>query len=784
MGAMVEPDMDMKTITGKSTESSITTKSTDNIDIEVEIVKIRKRDIFKKSFVLEVKFLDYGSKNVPTTNRVVIANYHNAIYEGDIFTGTGKWIRNKRFGYTFITDTFEKKKPTTLQEIAKFLINGVLGLGNVAYDIVDTFQYETFDIAKEDYKRLTSIKGVSEELALEIKNTIEREDIYGELMSFLMNKLGKHRLTSKVHQQFGSASMALISDNPYILSKINGFTFKDLDILAKDKGLAFNDNRRVIAGIEEALNNQIYNEGDLYVEKGELGELLIQVLLNTGVYLSEDIDGCSISYEQVNELLQKLENDEKIKVVSNDNEEECIYLTPVYHTENNIVRSVKEIFESKKPPLILKEDIDTYILDYQKKSKMILAERQREAIKSCITEPMSILTGGPGTGKSQTISVIIDCIKTLHPYASIRLCAPTGKASRRMTELSGMEATTVHKALQIGVFDEESEVELDEDYLILDETSMLDIFVFSKLLKSIGEDTRIIFVGDVQQLPSVGSGAVFRDLINSNVIKTIELNEIFRQSADSKIIQNAYKLLNQKKTTDKGSYIFSKKGDEEGDFFFTETKDVMKCQSLVIQSVKKLTKELGYNLKDIQILTPLKKGAIGVKELNFKMQNNFNPPAEDKKELEVGDMNILRVNDRVVQTKNNSDLGVFNGDVGHICDIRVDIIDNIEVDIVEVDFDGKIVECSLEDLHDLELAYAMTIHKSQGSEFPCVIIPMDLNQKILLNKNLVYTGWTRAKEIVVCLGDKEALNYASEREDGVNRNSNLAEKLQKLSILS
>lgn len=743
-----------------------------DITCRFEVVKIRFRNDTNGYTILEAKFTAYPSSYHPTSEIIMAGNFPSILVE-DEFEAVGSWQHHHIYGYTFVLQQTKRIIPQTEKGIKEFLKRCAKGIGTKTADkIVSTFGIQTIAIIEQDWKNLLKIQGMGKKKAQAIHDSLIVHKRFEEIALFVLSRGANYKTAIRIYESFGDSSIMRIKDNPYSLCSIPKISFADIDSFGKSEGFGFAHIERVKHGLLYYLEVNTKSKGNLYVEKGVLSETINKFLHNNGAYKDES-QFERISTKKLDEALQQLISEELIVVEKDNKGASCVYLKSYHVIENQIVRHLKKLIEEPKIPIALESQIESFLDEYEKLNNFKLATRQKEAVFMALKHGMSILTGGPGTGKTQTINTIIKCIKAIKPSAIIHLCAPTGKASKRMTELTGMEAKTIHRTIGLNGFEKENETSVIEgDFVIIDESSMIDAFVFYKLLEAIDGNVRIIFVGDYEQLPSVGPGLILRDLINSKKIPTTVLNEIFRQARESQIVMNSHKIIKGVKTSDKDGLTFD---TEKGDFYFVRRSDRIKAQEGIIDSVESFIKNHGFKLNDIQILSPMRKGDLGVWQLNRLMQQKYNPPASDKKELKLDEISFLREGDKVIQTANNYELEVFNGEVGYVSYIG---LDKEGKRVVEVEFDEKSIIYDELSIDELELAYVITIHKSQGSEFPIVIMPIHPSQEIMLNKNLIYTGWTRAKQIVVCIGTYEALDNAIEKNDEL-RNSKIKDKITK-----
>jgi exodeoxyribonuclease V alpha subunit len=748
-----------------------------SIPVKFEVVKIRHRNDVNGFTIFQAKFTEYPSSFLPTSEIVIMGNFPS-IFEEDEFEGIGYWKKHPIYGYGFVLEWAKRIVPQTKKGIQEFLKRCVKGIGNkTAQKIVDYFGLSTISEIEKDWRNLLKVPGLGEKRAKRIYEKLSTHKKYEEVAMYVLSNGCGYRTAIRIYEALGESAIIRIKENPYCLCSIPKIGFPEADKFARNERIPFSHIERVKNGILYFLEVNTKNRGDLYVTKRYLKERIQKFLVDYGAYKNEnEIE--FIPFNKIEEALNSLKEDDKIVIEIDEDGTECIYLKSYHVIENQIIRHLKRLIEEPKPPIATRKQIEEFIAQYESTHGFRLAQKQKEAVFMALQNGLSILTGGPGTGKTQTINAIIQCIKFVNPTAVIHLCAPTGKASKRMTELTGMEAKTIHRTIGLNGFEKENETKiLDGDFLIVDESSMIDAFVFYKLLDSINENMRILFVGDYEQLPSVGPGLILRDLINSNKIPTTVLTEIFRQKRESQIVMNSHKIIKGIKTTDKNGLQFD---INKRDFYFIERKDKIKAQQTIIECIERFIHNQGYKLQDIQVLSPMRKGDLGVWQLNRLIQQRFNPPSPNKREIKLDEISVLREGDRVIQTVNNYELGVFNGEVGYVKEIGWN---EDGEQIVKVDFEDKTIDYDELSVDELELAYVITIHKSQGSEFPVVIMPIHSSQAIMLNRNLIYTAWTRAKKTVVCVGSKEALDKAVDKTDNTVRNSKIKDKIiQKIKV--
>ena len=678
---------------------------------------------------------EYKDKN--TIEKVFIGDFY--CIKGEKFNFEGQWVMNKTYGEQFKVEKYEKINTLNCNEIITYL-KQFKGIGEVrARKIVDAFKEKTLTVISTNHHELTKI-GISEKIAEEIFQYVSKNTIMSELNSLLKITGISLKTVNKIYKKYGNNSKKIIEKNPYQLIKDIGINFNVIDYYAKKIGFDKNCNIRVQAVIEYALY--------LATKQGH-SFLFVMELIDS---IQKTIDNIHSSIIVKN--LIDMEEEKKVIIESDT----AVYLPEFYYAEQYISEKIKRIREKEieKNTAI---DFNKLIKKLENENKIKYAEQQRKAIKLSLSEKILVLTGGPGTGKTTTLNGIIKAIIKSNSDIDLGLAAPTGKAAKRMEEITKMPAKTIHRMLEYKPFDGElycgrnEENPIQSDVIIIDEFSMVDVLLLEKFLRAIKIDTKIIIVGDVDQLPSVGAGNVLKDLIKSGVIKTVKLDTIFRQKETSSIIENVYKI-------NKGEYpIFSQK-----DFIFNKIDD----ENIVAKELVK--KYIQHKNEDVQILTPFKKKTVcGSNNLNFLIQEAINPLKHGEKEIKIGKY-IYRTNDKVIQTKNNYEKLCFNGDTGIITNI---VFAGDPVVTVKFD-DGKEIEfVGREEIMELELAYALTIHKSQGSEYKIVLIPVVMSHKRMLARNLIYTGITRAKEQVILYGTEEALKIAINNASVSKRNSKL-----------
>jgi len=688
---------------------------------------------------------------------------------GEILKVSGNWITHPDYGEQLKVEFYEKILPKTLEAIEAYLASGLIkGIGPAsAKKIVKRFGEDTINIIEFHPEKLSEIKGISYEKALRIGRAFQEQKELRNIVMFFQEYGISPTYCAKIYQIYGKDAIEVIRNNPYKLSdEAIGISFKTSDRIARSLGIDPKSKFRICSGIKYVLF-YIAMDGHTFVEDDKLKEYTSKLL--------------EVDMDDISDALISLMLDKSIYIERSDTSSR-VYLSPFYNAEANTARKLAQLSSVKYVGDL--SGFDEKILEVQKKEGIILTQNQKDAVKEALINGVLIITGGPGTGKTTIIKSIINLLSA-EGY-DVMLAAPTGRAAKRMTEATGFEAKTIHRLLEIGYTAKEEELvfarnednPIDADVVIIDEMSMVDILLMNHLLKAVEIGTRLILVGDVDQLPSVGPGKVLQDLINSEVIKTVRLKEIFRQAGESLIIVNAHRINNGEKPI---------LNNRDKDFFFVtrnSAEDIVK--TIVDLCTRRIPNAYGFEpMKEIQVLTPVRKGPIGVGSLNAELQALLNPKDKNKKEKIFRDF-LFREGDRVMQIKNNYNLrwqkddsrgsegtGVFNGDTGIIREI-----DDEEQKIVVYFDDEKIVDYGFSILDELEPAFAVTIHKSQGSEFPVVIVPIFPGPQVLMTRNLLYTAVTRAKNLVVLVGNRDYLDIMINNAREANRNSGLADKLR------
>ena len=701
---------------------------------------------------------------------VVCTGYFSDITEGDQIIAEGSFVEHKQYGIQFTVASYEIKEPETSVAMEKYLGSGIIkGVGPaLSAKIVKKFGDETFNIIEREPERLAEIKGITEKKAIEIGSQFEEKKEFRNAMIFLNQYGVSNALAMKIYKEYGIKVMKIVRENPYRLADdIAGVGFKTADEIALRMGFSPESSMRMKAGISFALSMAASN-GHTYLLYEDLYEESKRLL--------------GISEAEFENDIYELTIERKI-VLKEVKGERRVYNNNLYYMELTVARKLLDLNAKSENNYKVME---AKVKEVEAKTGIKLGDLQRKAVYEAVESGLVIITGGPGTGKTTTINAIIKLFEMQN--MEILLAAPTGRAAKRMTETTGMEAQTIHRLLELNGNPEEggsmrferNELNpLEADVIIIDEMSMVDIYLMYSLLKAVTVGTRLILVGDVNQLPSVGPGKVLKDIISSEKFNVVRLSEIFRQAAESDIITNAHKI-------NAGQSI--RLDNKSKDFFMLSMNSSLQIQRALVSLIaEKLPPYVDATKYDIQVLTPSRKGELGVENLNKILQQYINPPAPSKREKQWGEV-VFRENDKVMQIKNDYQMewkivtkkgltnkegsGVFNGDCGIIREI------NEFAGTVTVEFDeGKIVEYTGATIEELELAYAITIHKSQGSEYPAVIIPLLNAPRPLLNRNLLYTAVTRARKCVTIVGSENSVNEMIQNESEMKRNSGLVDSI-------
>lgn len=717
------------------------------------------------------------SMNVDDEEEICVGIFRG-VDNGENLEITGEYVEHPSYGFQFKANSFKVVEPDDLLSMERYLGSGAIkGVGEaLAKRIVKRFGKDTFRVIEEEPERLVEVKGISERIAQQITDQmIEKREIR-EAFLFLQKYGITNTLAVKIYEKYGMGMYGILKENPYRLAEdIQGVGFRLADEIAEKIGIHTDSDYRIRSGILYTLL-QASLEGHMF--------------LPMRVLVRRSADLLQVPEEAIRAQIQNLHMDHKV-VVKKTTDEPEVYAFSYYYAELNCARMLRELNVLMESELLDSEEkrIETILQRILKEQGLELDELQKNAVLECVKHGIMILSGGPGTGKTTTINTIIRYFD--EEGMDILLAAPTGRAAKRMTEATGYEARTIHRMLEINGgmedgsrarFERNGQNPLEADVVIIDEMSMVDIYLFQSLLEAVSVGTRLILVGDVDQLPSVGPGQVLQDLIESKSFPTVMLKKIYRQAGESDIVMNAHRInMGQKIALN----------NKSKDFFFLPRNDVQVIYKHMIQLItEKLPRYVEAQPYDIQVLTPMRKGSLGVETLNEILQRYLNPADPSRKEHAAGDR-IFREGDKVMQIKNNYQLeweivsqygiridsgsGVFNGDIGTIRRIRE------ESSTVQVEYDEhRLVEYTFSQLDEIELAYAITIHKSQGSEYPAVLLPLLSGPKMLMNRNLLYTAVTRARKCVTILGNQEVVDGMIENENQYHRYTGLGRRILEL----
>jgi exodeoxyribonuclease V alpha subunit len=671
---------------------------------------------------------------------------------GEWLAADGEWISDAQYGRQFKAAAVRVSQPDTIAGIKKFLGSGIIrGIGKeYAERLVKAFGRDVFDVIEHSSARLLSVEGIGQGRRAAIRAAWEEQKGIREIMSFLFSHGVSTARAFRIHKTYGERAIEMIQRDPYCLARdIRGIGFLIADRIAQTLGITKDSDLRARAGVEYVLQ-ELTTDGHCAYPRGDLQSRAVEML--------------AIPPERVGDAVDHLLEVKRLIQDEDRQGRTLIYLPKLYFAEWNFAKKLTELNYGKHPcPKINFEKAVEWV---QKKTKLELSDNQIKALGIAVQANAMVITGGPGVGKTTLVHSIIQVLRA--KKMRISLCAPTGRAAKRLSETTGLEAKTLHRLLMFnpgtGGFRHNEQNPLEGDIFIVDEASMIDQVLAQQFLQAVPQGAAVIFVGDADQLPSVGPGRVLCDLIRSGTVPVVELTEIFRQAAQSRIITGAHRI-NRGQLPE-----FPDEGDKTSDLYLIEAEEVPKALGIMQRLISEsIPKRLGFDpLDDVQILTPMQKGELGARNLNRLMQALLNPSGSQVERFDI----IFRQGDRVMQTENDYDKEVFNGDLGRITDV-----DEVQGDVT-VSFDGRRIVYQLRELDELVHAYAVTIHKSQGSEYPCVIIPMHTQHFVMLQRSLLYTAVTRAKKFAVIVGTKKALGLAVSRADSRERVTTLDERLK------
>jgi exodeoxyribonuclease V alpha subunit len=726
-----------------------------------------------------------AAADLKRTGSMTIVGTLFGISEGEVLRCVGRWLVNDRFGLQFTVEEYESVVPSTQDGLRRYLSSGMIpGIGQkFAKRLVDRFGMETIDIIENDPERLREVHGFGKKRIAALREAWEEQRQVRRIMIFLHSYGIGTSLALKIYKKYGNNSVRVVQDNPYVLAlEISGIGFVKADRIAQSLGFRVDSLERAQAGTIYVLEQAAMGDGHCHLPLRELLDRACQLLevdirvvlealdrlLRTRLIILEHIDRTTeLNLERLEEegssLIQLIAAEEE------DAPEHAVYLRSLLWAERDV--AAKLVALKSAASLIPPIKIEKAIQWAQQTIGITLSAEQREALRLALKEKVLVITGGPGTGKT----TLINCLSAIWSYKKVAfsLAAPTGRAAKRMSEVTGQDASTIHRMLEFspktGRFLRDEKDPLKCNAIVLDESSMLDISLMSSLLRATPNEATLVLVGDVDQLPSVGPGNVLKDIINSHVIPSLKLTEIFRQARRSRIVINAHRV-NAGYSPD----LDPPPEGEETDFYFIECQ----TQSRVLSTIKTLIAEriprkFRFDpVADVQVLSPMHKGPVGVENLNFELQELLNPNGE---RIIFGGRSF-RTNDKVMQIKNNYTKEVYNGDTGTIIEAEE------EAGVLRVSFTDKVVEYSRTDVDELVLAYAASIHKAQGSEYPAVVIPMVTQHYMLLQRNLLYTAISRGKELVVLVGSRKAIGMAVHNDRVIKRYTNLENRLRNLAL--
>ena len=663
-----------------------------------------------------------------------------AVSPGETIRISGDVVDDQRFGRQLRVNQYQTVLPNSLLGIEKYLGSGLIhGIGpKYAKRLIDAFGIETLKVIDEQPERLRDVEGIGKKRANQIREAWSEQKSIQSIMVFLQGHgIGTNQAV-RIYKKYGDGAVSVLRDNPYkLIEDISGIGFMGADKIAANLGIGKESSARVAAGITYTLR-QMVGEGHTFARQEEL--------------IAETAKLLDVDETFVNRALRAL-------VANNDivAEDDRVYLHDLFDAEADCADHIRRIFEAEKEAVT--DKVDVAIQWAEKKHSITLSDEQRDAIRMAVDSPVMVVTGGPGTGKTTLINSILSIFR--RKQFRLLLAAPTGRAAKRMETTTGHQAKTIHRLLEFNPktreFTRHQFNPLDTDVVVIDEMSMVDVSLMAHLLRAIPDHARLLLVGDVDQLPSVGPGNVLMDIIASNVIPTVRLKTVFRQASESGIITNAHRI--NVGETPKWNTT---------DCFFIERNDAESVRDTVIELVSnRIPNKFGFNpLREVQVLAPMHRGEAGVGNLNTQLQQALNPNGQ------AIPRKGLRVGDKVIQTRNNYDLDVFNGDVGTITHVAEDVPE------LHVEFEDRTALYTFDDIDDLQLAYAITVHKAQGSEYPAIVLPLASQHYVMLQRNILYTAITRGKSLVVVVGDTKALHRALNNTDTTRRNTHLTERLR------
>lgn len=714
----------------------------DALDGQIERIVFRNEE--NGFCVLRVKVR--GHKDL-----VTVTGTASTINPGEWMAADGEWLVDPRHGRQFKAEKMRLSQPDTLEGIEKYLASGMVkGIGReYASRLVKAFGRDVFDVIENASAKLQKVEGIGRQRRENIKKAWDEQKNVRQIMSFLFSHGISTTRAFRIHKIYGEKAIELIQRDPYCLARdIRGIGFVIADQIAMKLGIARDSDLRARAGLEYVLGELTSNGHCAYV---------------CNDLLSRTAELLEIDLTIIQQALAYSVDAQRLIMRTDTQGRELVYLPKLYYAEIDLARKLLELAHGPHPcPGI---DVPRAIDWVQAQTGIALADAQQDALRTAVQSKVMVITGGPGVGKTTLVNSILMVLKA--KKMRVALCAPTGRAAKRMAETTGMEAKTIHRLLQYnpgtGGFIHRDDHPLECDVLIVDESSMIDVVLASQLAAAVPRHAAVIIVGDADQLPSVGPGRVLQDIINSRAIPVAHLDKVFRQAASSRIITNAHRI-------NSGQMPEFPDEGESSDCYFIESDDPEKAVKLIGRMIREsIPRKFRFDPKqDIQVLTPMQKGELGARNLNRELQLLLNPQGDEVERFGV----TYRAGDKVMQTENDYDKDVYNGDIG-----RIHAIDS-QANELTVDFDGRKVVYDFRELDELTLSYAITIHKSQGSEYPCVLIPLHTQHYVLLQRSLLYTAITRAKKMVILIGTRKAVQLAVSRSESRERTTTLTERLR------
>lgn len=713
-----------------------------------------------------LRWSQHKKEFLPTKEKHTFVGYFLCLFNGDKFEVEVEEIFNPTYGSQYNVTSSKRIEPSTLTEVRNFFAKNIKALTPTKIEkLLQAYGMDSINVICQSPEALNFL-GLSPDTTADIRTAIIEGSIFESIMTYLMQYDIDCRMAMPLYQKYKENTIQILDTNPYTPYLHNIYDFRTADKIYLYSGAPEDSEKRCRFATLAALRNDTEKNGNVFTRRENLWDKVKELLQN--VTINSKPTHCPFVEDDISGALNQLENMGTI-IIDSKFCKEAIYLKDNYYAERKIGQFINGFMNEIKHNTYHPDRIESFLTKYEQEHGISLAEAQRQAVHMALSSPISIISGGPGTGKTMTIQTIIAAIKEMTPDANIRACAPTGKAAIRIEEMTKLKASTIHRAIGLGSYaGTMRDGELVCDFMFVDEFSMTDLHLFEKLLDAINPCARIVIVGDYNQLPSVGAGLVLRDLIQSGTIPTIILNQIFRQAQSSLIVMNAHSIINQVAGQPINLRIAQK---PDKDFYFIEENNPQFILKIINKTVERLQSYYHLGLDDIQLLSPVNYGDLGVENLNYIFQKELNSSNITvnfaEKEFKMGD--------KVVHTKNNRELDVYNGEVGVITDITYK-----KEAMLKVSYLDKDVIYPFVNLDELELAYALTVHKSQGSEYPAIILPVHETQGQGLSKNLIYTALTRAKKMVIIIGSASALSSGMRRETILGRESNLIGRLKSI----